>query len=36
MRGGSRSAQGLTGKDFKDYLTDTLGGDGSFSVGGKS
>ena len=33
--GGSRSAQGLTGRDFENYLNDTLGGDGSFSVGGR-
>lgn len=32
--GGSRSAQGLTGRDFENYLNDT-GGDGSFSVGGR-
>ena len=34
-RGGSRSAQGLTGKDFENYLTDIIGGNGSFSVGGR-
>ena len=35
IKGGSRSAQGLTGRDFEKYLTDTLGGEGSFSVGGR-
>ncbi len=34
-KGGSRSAQGLTGRDFENYLNNTLGGDGSFSVGGR-
>ena len=33
--GGSRSAQGLTGRDFENYLNYILGGDGSFSVGGR-
>ena len=35
IEGGSRSAQGLTGRDFENYLNDTLGGDGSFSVSGR-
>ena len=35
IEGGSRFAQGLTGRDFENYLNDTLGGDGSFSVGGR-
>lgn len=34
-KGGSSSAQGLTGRDFENYLNDKLGGDGSFSVGGR-
>lgn len=29
------SAKGLIGQDFEDYLTETIGGDGSFSVGGR-
>lgn len=28
-------SQGLIGHDFEDYLTDTVGGNGSFSVGGR-
>ncbi|TCP60762.1 RHS repeat domain-containing protein [Baia soyae] len=34
--GGSRpSAKGLKGKEFEDFLTDNLGGSGSFSKGGR-
>lgn len=35
VEGDIGSAQGLVGKDFEDYLTNTLGGDGSFSIGGR-
>ena len=33
--GGSTSPKGLIGHDFEDYLTKKIGGDGSFSVGGR-
>ena len=32
---GSKSAKGLIGHDFEDYLSQTIGGEGSFSVGGR-
>ena len=32
---GGASAKGLVGHDFEDYLSKTIGGDGSFSVGGR-
>ena len=32
---GSTSPKGLIGHDFEDYLTKNIGGDGSFSVGGR-
>ena len=32
---GSYSAKGLIGHDFEDYLTKNIGGNGSFSVGGR-
>ena len=34
VKGGS-SAKGLIGHDFEDYLSKTIGGEGSFSVGGR-
>ena len=34
IEGGS-SAKGLIGHDFEDYLSKTIGGEGSFSVGGR-
>lgn len=30
-----KSAKGLIGKDFEDYLTNEIGGNGSFSMGGR-
>jgi hypothetical protein len=32
---GSKSAKGLIGKDFEDFLTKQIGGNGSFSKGGR-
>lgn len=32
---GSTSPKGLIDHDFEDYLTQNVGGDGSFSVGGR-
>ena len=32
---GKTSPKGLIGHDFEDYLTKNIGGDGSFSVGGR-
>ena len=32
---GGTSAKGLIGHDFEDYLSNSIGGDGSFSVGGR-
>ncbi|MBQ7781186.1 MAG: hypothetical protein IJ405_04100, partial [Lachnospiraceae bacterium] len=32
---GGTSAKGLIGHDFEDYLSKTIGGEGSFSVGGR-
>lgn len=35
LKGDSSSPKGLIGHDFEDYLTKNIGGDGSFSVGGR-
>ena len=35
VESGKTSPKGLIGHDFEDYLTKNIGGDGSFSVGGR-
>ncbi len=35
VMGGADSPKGLIGHEFEDYLTQTIGGNGSFSVGGR-